>query len=199
LIDVTIAAFPVFLALAPAPPGEQFTLPAGLPLASATLGDVREALGPADVWEEGAGGEHYTALCYVAATEGIRVTFMSGFPGGGGPRQVLTGVTFARGAAAGSRCRRLSPPMERTIAAGVGGLRLGMRTAEFKRLLGQVKTIEGGRLAAGFEHSRPLTSEELAKMPEAGNHPYADTAIFVAGSFAADRLVELTIEKSVTY
>jgi hypothetical protein len=186
-------------ALGPTSPGEQFTRPMGVPLASATLTDVQAKLGPADSWEQGSGGEWYTAICYIAIGARTRITFMSGVLGRS--QHVVTGVSLAANTASGGhRCAQLPLSLDQRVAAGLGGLRLGMRTEEFRRVVGHVETIQEGRLAAGFEHSDPLTAADLAHLPKgASDHLAADTAIFVAGRFAHGRLIELTVEKTVTY
>jgi hypothetical protein len=135
------------MALALTNTGEQFTRPLGMPLASATLTDVRATFGPTDSWEQGSGGEQYTAICYRG--KGLaRITFMSGVLGEPGKR-VTTVVLAVDTERETHRCALLPPSLNTEIAAGIGGLRLGMRADEFRRVVGDVMTIEDGRLAAG--------------------------------------------------
>jgi hypothetical protein len=189
---------------APASQGDRFTRPLGFALAAdVPLAAVQRKLGPATIVYKDDAGDFDERLCYVANPQRLIVEFASGEIGGP-EHEVLEFVIAAEDAEPPPNCWRLTPKVARSLKFDVGGLHIGMTRSQFNKTVAPTAAL-GDELARMFEYTVPMPAVDVreksvalgrALTPEERHY---DATILVRGTFRAERLVRLQVDKTLTW
>lgn len=173
-----------------------------LAIGRASLKDVQAKLGSAKVTRVSSEEESDIGICYVSPADGTVLVFYSGAMGGW--KDITWFALWSRTAAFPhtSQCTP-SAKVSQSLSTR-SGLRLGLRQAQLKEIVGTSSTVEGSSLKYDYVCRQRMTDEEVKSFKAVNNwdvtsNPYFDRMSWIEVHFTNAAASRIEIGKTDSY